>query len=405
VTPLELGQRLREAREASQLTQEYVGKKLGIPRSAVAQMELGNRNVSILELTSLAKLYGRDIREFLEEEDAEDPLIALFRANGDLRNRSEHIQRSRDLGRELTKLEKSVGIDREPTSSVSYRLPHPLNRWEAIRQGSSIADQERRRLGIGYAPIHDIQDLLELQGIRTASIDMPDDISGITIIDPEAGPFVVVNGHQRQVRRFFSFAHECAHVLLDRDKPANVSRKTDDDDLREVRANSFAATLLMPEAGINKFLSSLGNKDNQHPTLDLDTPATRKPAKRDLDLRMHDIVLLAHHFRVSRSAALFRLRNLGLMSDRTFAKLRKEEESGMARKIAQILGAEEDSGDRTKDRFRKRLLGLAMEALRRQAISTNQFQTIASRALGKTPADDVKQLILSLDSPSQTKHR
>src|SRR5216684_8825006 len=81
----ELGRRLRVVREACRMTQEAVARRLGVSRSTVAQMELGNRAVTSLELDRLAALYGRDIRDFLAEEFREDDaLVALFRAHPDV---------------------------------------------------------------------------------------------------------------------------------------------------------------------------------------------------------------------------------------------------------------------------------------------------------------------------------
>ena len=50
--------RLRKARERLSLSQEYVAKYLGITRTAVTQMENGNRKVSGDELKKLCRLYG-----------------------------------------------------------------------------------------------------------------------------------------------------------------------------------------------------------------------------------------------------------------------------------------------------------------------------------------------------------
>lgn len=50
--------RLRKARERLALSQEYVAKYLGVTRTAVTQMENGDRKVSGDELEKLCKLYG-----------------------------------------------------------------------------------------------------------------------------------------------------------------------------------------------------------------------------------------------------------------------------------------------------------------------------------------------------------
>jgi transcriptional regulator with XRE-family HTH domain len=56
-----LGERLRTAREYVGLSQEEVAKHLGIPRSALSNIEAGQRKLDTLELTKLAKLYQRPV--------------------------------------------------------------------------------------------------------------------------------------------------------------------------------------------------------------------------------------------------------------------------------------------------------------------------------------------------------
>jgi len=63
-----LADRLREAREAAGLSQEDVAQKLGLLRPAISQIENGHRRVEALELARLAKLYGRPLSFFADEE-------------------------------------------------------------------------------------------------------------------------------------------------------------------------------------------------------------------------------------------------------------------------------------------------------------------------------------------------
>jgi transcriptional regulator with XRE-family HTH domain len=56
-----LGERLRIAREYVGLSQDEVAKHLDIPRSALSNVEAGQRKLDTLELTKLAKLYQRPI--------------------------------------------------------------------------------------------------------------------------------------------------------------------------------------------------------------------------------------------------------------------------------------------------------------------------------------------------------
>ena len=62
-----LGERLRQAREYLELSQEEVAKKLDIPRSAVSLIESGQRRVDAIELRRLAQLYQRPVSYFTGE--------------------------------------------------------------------------------------------------------------------------------------------------------------------------------------------------------------------------------------------------------------------------------------------------------------------------------------------------
>ena len=68
-----LGERLKEAREYVGLKQDDVAKKLGIPRSALSNIEAGSRKVDAIELAQLAKLYQRPVAWFTGEDPSDTP--------------------------------------------------------------------------------------------------------------------------------------------------------------------------------------------------------------------------------------------------------------------------------------------------------------------------------------------
>lgn len=64
-----LGERLREAREYLGLSQDEVARHLGIPRTALVNIEAGSRRVEVLELKRLSDLYRQPVTHFTAEED------------------------------------------------------------------------------------------------------------------------------------------------------------------------------------------------------------------------------------------------------------------------------------------------------------------------------------------------
>jgi transcriptional regulator with XRE-family HTH domain len=65
----QLGDRLREARKYLGLKQEEVATYLKIPRTALTDIENGQRRVEAIELTRLAKLYRQPVAFFTGEDE------------------------------------------------------------------------------------------------------------------------------------------------------------------------------------------------------------------------------------------------------------------------------------------------------------------------------------------------
>lgn len=387
IEQIELGRRIRQAREACAMTQDDVAEKLGVSRPIVVQIEQGKRSVSGLELQKLAYLFARDIREFFADEFAEDDVLhVLFRSHEDVGDDAVK-QALRDciaLGHELTNLEELLGISRASVTVATYSFSMPRSRWEAIQVGEQVAREERRRLGLGSAPLGDIVTILESQGIRTGTVLLPEVVSGLMVSHPKVGLFVVINGNHPSVRQRFSWCHEYSHVLLDKESKGLISKETDRDDLREVRANSFAANFLLPEDGVRQFIASLGKGASSRLHADIFdeagvVPIDSRTEPGTQEIQLYDIVQLAQTYGVSVPSTLYRLRNLKLLSEREFDRLKTLDGQGRSHRIQQLLDLPPLDSGRHKSEFHHRFVTLALEALRRDKISRAKFLELADR--------------------------
>lgn len=396
ITQGELARRIRAAREACQMTQEEVADHLEIFRTAISQMEQGRRGVSSLELHRLAHLYGRNLQDFLEEDYPEgEAVMALFRRQQGVSADAgvlDSLRQCVTLGREITNLERRLGLDRGLATIPIYPVPPPDSKWDAVQQGSLVAAKERHRLNLGDAPLPDAVDLLEGQGIRTAQVDLPDDISGLTLIDARHGMLVAVNRQHHVLRRRFSFAHEYAHVLFDREIRGMLSRSSDRSNLNEVRANAFAASFLMPEHAVRSFVHGLAKGRPSRSRMDvydgeavLHVEGRMEPGSQDI--QMHDLVRLAHHFNVSRTAMLYRLKGLRIIDESEQTRLVKEDGEGRGRAISDFLGFPEPDHQAARDQFRSRFLSMGIEALRREAITRSKLRELVQLADPERDAD------------------
>ena len=388
LTREELGRRIRSARESCGLTQEQLGEFAGLSRVAIGQIEAGTRSVSSLELDRIAHAVGRDIKSFFAESFVErDALAALFRSDAQLAEQGDLLKALQDslaLGHELTNLERLLEIDRVQLLTASYELAIPKSRWDAIQQGQKVATEERQRLGLGVAPIGDLSELLEAQGVRTGAVALPENISGLTLVDDTIGVFVVINATHAAVRRRFSLAHEYGHVLMDRGRALAPSRAENRSDLLEVRANAFAAEFLMPAEGVEQFVLAFGKGGASRTQIAVFDEAEavqveQRAAPGSQDIQLYDVALLAHHFGASRISALYRIKNLRLIDEREFQRLKTEEDSGAGQTIANFLAAPEAPlEDTSREDFRRRFLALALEAYRREEITRSKLAELAA---------------------------
>lgn len=374
------------------MTQEEVARELGIPRTAIAHLEAGKRKVSGLELARLAFLYGRAPGDFFASEFEADGVSVLLRALPAAEAAPathEAVRRGIVLAREVWQLEELLGVERAVTGWTEYRAPRLSARWEAVEQGNFLAHQERQRLELGTAPVRDLGELLEAQGVVTLELELPDNLSGFTVrLRGRQGVACGVNISPTVERQRFSLAHEYCHVLVDHEVSGIVSRGEEEDELREIRANAFAAAFLMPQDGIRDYLSRLRKGLPSRPRDAVVGPEDRvrmvegRLQARAGDIGVWHVCLLSSHFGVSRRAVIWRLFNLRVLSEGERDRLLAAEEDGSARTLARLLarGPEELSSEleermgRSPLRLaRRRVRYLALEALQREVISRRKF--------------------------------
>ncbi len=77
---VQLGKRLKQAREYVGVTQEEAAAHLKVRRSAISEMEAGKRGVGALEMKALAALYERPTSWFTGEVESPVPEDVEFLA-------------------------------------------------------------------------------------------------------------------------------------------------------------------------------------------------------------------------------------------------------------------------------------------------------------------------------------
>jgi len=400
-----LGQRLKEARNNCGLTQQQAADELGIQRTAVVNIEAGERAVSTLELTKLARLYGRSISELLEESTDED-IFVLHRLDDEFSEDSavhREVNNHVAICREGHDLKELLGMPRED-GPPEYAMPEPQSSVEGVEHGNLIATQERRRLDLGSNPLPDLAKLIAAQGIWAAKVELPDEMSGLFLLHATFGSAILINQDHPLSRRRFSFAHEYAHALLDRRTTASISSSKNRRDYREVRANAFAAAFLLPTEGIHSFLrhrrKTLPSRVDQivydpmaHNSSEL-VEAKQRLKASDSKVTYQDIASLMCYFRASYQATCYRLKSLELVNkDELTELLEKEDDAKAAFKILKLFDDAATDGENgsqfDQDVLRLQVLNLAVEAFRREKVSRGRLSDL-STVLGIKAADLLK---------------
>jgi Zn-dependent peptidase ImmA (M78 family)/transcriptional regulator with XRE-family HTH domain len=383
-----IGRNLKEARNNRNMSQDEAAKAIGVSRTAIVQMEAGAREINTFELETLAELYGRSAAELLTGEvSKEDFMVRLHRFTGESKESPEikdEVEKWVEICRTGIDLESKLG--RSPRlGPPCYDIPGPTNAIQAIRQGEEIAEEERKRLAVGTAPIADMADLLSAQGIWASGANFPEEMSGLFLHDPSLGLVILVRyGHPRGRKRF-SYAHEYAHALLDRQGSLQVTSRQNSEQLMEKRANAFAARFLVPKAGVEAFLHSLnkGSSSRQaYHIYDVTTEDTAVETERrfsaaDLSISYRDAALVAVHFGVSYQVAVYRLSDLGFVRRQEQKVLLEQQPEAQA--YLEILGKWDSIAQPGVDdrEIVAQIVPLAIESRRREKITSARLMEIA----------------------------
>jgi Zn-dependent peptidase ImmA (M78 family)/transcriptional regulator with XRE-family HTH domain len=389
----QLGLRLRSTRERRGLSQQAVAQALSLQRTAITNIESGTRAVSTLELGRLADLYDCKLETFLEPapvppSSGEAQVVRLRglyhgQLDDDATRTIDHVIGLCREGAELRQMLEPDFADGLPNYATRVK-----SSGEAVRQGYDVAREERRRLGLGSAPVSNIAALIASQSIWVAASQMPDNLSGFFVNDRTTGLVILINSRHYPVRRTFSYAHEYGHALFDREEAARVSQGGTD--LVEMRANAFASAFLMPAGGVEDQLRRLdkGRPSRQAQIVydvagDSESEVEIRPASGSQSITYQDVAVIARHFGVSYEAAVWRLKNLGHIGNPETKDLiaRKDDGKRFASllKFSELLDEKEATPDEREQELRVQLAWLAVEAYRREEISQGRLRELSGR--------------------------
>ena len=262
-----IGQRIRQLRKAACLSQTALAGVLGITRQTLARMERGEVPIDSEALFRLATYLECPVSHFYEERDAGEIRLALRADHPELldaRLRNRLLERLAAIA----DLEAAAGLEIQHGLPPTEPMERAGERELAIVQ--EVAQEERGRLGLGpVAPVSDPVALLESLDVRVIPFQLAPDgeqglLSGFSAFSESLGAGIFLNSHpalsvEHQV---FSLMHEYAHLIFHRRsyQPSSAPYRTRGRSTSpaEKIANLFTGHMLVPPAGLRRFVGSLG---------------------------------------------------------------------------------------------------------------------------------------------------
>lgn len=272
-----IGQRIRRAREAAQMSQEQLAHYLGYSSPATISLyESGQRRISIVDLQRIADHLGLPVSHFLEGGPVPEASFVQLRA------REVHPAARPSLAAFVSFAQGQGG---DPPI-----LPPMLRRMTP----NAAARELLQLSGVVKPPVSPWQ-VAEYLRVAVYLWDFPDEVSGIFVWFKGIAS-IGVNEDHPYVRQRFTVAHEIGHLVFNDDRElfvdfedADITARHEDEAQRslEKKANQLAANLLMPADWL----------------------------RNELTRYHHDIFALTRRYEVSEQAMWFRLLNLQLVEE------------------------------------------------------------------------------------------
>ena len=301
--PRKLGQNLKIARKQRGLSQSDAAKVIGVARTTLLSIEQGQRRIKYDELIQLASAYGKSVSAFLRQRPEARDFRVQFR--GSLQ--ANKIEQSKiagseaefqELCRDYVELER---IMQAPLPYNNYPPEYQISHLKPMQAAEEVANQERRRLGLGDSPLPLLRSIFERDvGLRIFYLAFEDSrFSEMYYFDEELGGCLAVNKHHPEERRRWSLSHGYAHFLVHRYQPTIHIEGVFQ---RELFADYFAKFFLMPTNGLQRRYNDL-------------LRSRSKPS-------IGDLCVLANYYGVSLAALVRRLEDMGIAPKGTWERLR-----------------------------------------------------------------------------------
>ncbi len=279
----EVGERIAEARLATDMSQGDLASKVGLDRTAMVRIEAGDRKVSALELSRLAQALGVPLAHFLSR-----PPASLVSRRAALEDTSDEATRaSYRLDARLEQHARNAHWLITEGFLTPAQMDSSVQRAGGSVDPSALAAAARKVLDQPSGPLGPMADVVEQLGLFLTVVDEP--AEGASLLQDGYG-VAVISGEAQPGRRRWTAAHELGHHLLQDEyhSDAGVAASRDE---RERQIDRFAECFLLPAQDVQSAWQGITEAKDSRAVM----------------------LALAANYRTSWSAVVNRVRNLGLI--------------------------------------------------------------------------------------------
>lgn len=242
-----LGERVREARVAAQLSQGELATRISLDRTALVKIEAGTRRISATELFRLADALTVPASYFVAA-----PRAAVVSRRTALVDDPDQADRTRwrlDTALDAHARDVEQLVEQGLLPVPDHRLPRStVTTPDTARQ---LAQDARTAAALGDDPIGPLIDHCEFFGLYLLVVDEDTDGASL-LLDGHGGiGAAVIGGRRDPGRRRWTAAHELGHHLMGDEYHADVGVHSARDE-REQLIDAFTAEFLLPAEGLRR---------------------------------------------------------------------------------------------------------------------------------------------------------
>lgn len=239
------GQRIKQGRILRGLSQEQLGKKVGVTRQAISNCEKDNISLSTTNLLKLTETLELPLSFFykIPGENNSDNII-FFRSKDIPKKTKEQLREEinifdKEIVKYFEKFVKLPSINLPDLSGILEDESYNYRKETII----DVCKKIREHWGIGNKPIDNLAYLLQVNGFIISRQYINQDKTDAFSQKIDEKNYIFISGNKEcAVRSRFDLAHELGHLILHN----NIDKDDFEEKIIEKDADLFASELLYP---------------------------------------------------------------------------------------------------------------------------------------------------------------